>query len=1109
MGISVANIVAFAVSEMRSARRSARTWVFAALAVGLGFGLYVYLFGAHGFGQTSAPRLNVPGYGGLALLVLLAGAFSLMFDSRQRDQRALVADALHARPFANFELHAGRTLAVAIAVWLALAVLAALVLTFESVLAYSSSGWFGDAPEPATGLATFVLLDAPPALLFWGAVTALLGSMLRFAALTLGVVASLLAVYVVALFQTPLYLVPIYSGIAHLGLAGSEILPRTPGIEDWAQRAAMLALAMAWLLLASVRQPRREASTAMPWGAALAVVGFGALGALAWAAVEERDERSTWAAAHAAESRPARIDLERLAGRVRIEPGRELAISVDLHVVAKERLDVLVFSLNPAMRVTTVLVDGADVGYSHALGLLEVVPQRPLATGGRSVVHVEASGVPDHRFAYLDSGVDAMGQSLMGSPLALLGEQASLFLPDYVALPPGVSWLPRPSANWGSQDMADFHQIDLAVSLPPGWWPAGAGRTGASVPWRFRTTASIADFALVAAPFERRTATIAGVDCELLMHPRHIRQLEQLSAVVPEATVAEFLREALTTAGLDYPHGTLSVVEAPAQLRRYGGSWWMGTVQAMPGVQLLAEHGLPTARLRDRPHRGGEVGLAVADSDMASPHVGSELIERIDDLGANGIPLSAGFARNLLPFLTAATGDGAFALNYLLEALTARVVLGAHAVAPGGWVQASVPANDAVVRGLLRIFGTATVYSEWFDYPPESVAARSEGTALKRIDPRRSQSDVDVLVHKGDQLAALIEGVLGSRKTREFLALMRRRHAGASFGKDDFIDAMDAVEPTLSPLIEHFFERAALPGFVASAVRTARIGDDENGQPRYQLLVDVRNGEPAPGVAALRWRTQVDGSSRWHDGTHAIVSGRESVEIGATSPAPPVNVYLETHLALNRRALLLSSPDFDHAAVEDWQPLDGARASDWMPRAEGIVVDDLDAGFSVVAPIRTVGRTGPGTPTPSTRIPEFGAFRDGWRRQESPNVLAWGKYRRTLVRGPPGDGSALARFDAQLPKAGRWRLAYHLPGDAVEEMHYERLYRDAIGALDIRLVLDGVETPLPFDGRDAAAGWNALGAFDLPAGRVFVAVSDKTSGEVVVADAVRWQRLAD
>ena len=273
MQVSVANVVAFLVQELRSVRRSARTWVFAVLAVGLGFGLYLYLFGAHGFGQTSAPRLNVPGYGGLALCALLLGVLALAFDGPFRDRRALVADALCARPFSNFELHAGRLLAVALTVWLALVALALLVLAFESFTA-ANHRLFG-VPEPAVGLAVFVLLDAPPALLFWGALTTLLGSLLRSSVPTLLVAASLLAAHVVALFHTPLYLLPVSSGIANLGLAGSDILPRTPGLVDFGQRAAVLVLAFAWLLLASSRQPRRDASRPVLWGAAFATVGFG------------------------------------------------------------------------------------------------------------------------------------------------------------------------------------------------------------------------------------------------------------------------------------------------------------------------------------------------------------------------------------------------------------------------------------------------------------------------------------------------------------------------------------------------------------------------------------------------------------------------------------------------------------------------------------------------------------------------------------------------------------------------------------------------------------------------------------------------------------------
>ena len=231
--------------------------------------------------------------------------------------------------------------------------------------------------------------------------------------------------------------------------------------------------------------------------------------------------------------------------------------------------------------------------------------------------------------------------------------------------------------------------------------------------------------------------------------------------------------------------------------------------------------------------------------------------------------------------------------------------------------------------------------------------------------------------------------------------------------------------------------------------------------------------------------------------------GRTSIEIGATSPLPPLEARLETYLSRNRRALPLPLPHFDRAVAVDWPPLDGLRPSSWLPREDGIVVDDLDPGFSV---IRADADGFGWSSRPSESAPA--ALRGGWRHQEDPNTVAWGKYRRTLVRKPPGDGAALARFDVTLPKNGRWRLAYHLPGEAVRQMRYGRLRRHSIGALDIRLIADGIETALLLDGGDAEIGWNDLGVFDLPAGRVRIAVSDKTTGDVVVADAVRWRWLS-
>ena len=1094
--MSNAHILAFAVQGMRVARRSVRTWVFGALAVGAGFALYHYFSPIHVFGQSSAPRFSVPGFGGIALYVLLVGLLFLTFDVRQRDRRERIGEALDVRAFSNFDLLAGRIFAGVITIWLALLALALLLQVFGMAVADLNHRLFGEPPE-ATALATFLLLDAPPALLFWGGLVMLLDAVLRNRLLVAIVAASLGALHFLALFHTPLFLLPVVSGIANLGLPGSDILPRAPDFADYAQRAAVLALAFAWLLFAAVLTPRRDGRMRRQaaCGAALALVGCAILGALTWAALAERGERRMWAAAHEAQAGAARPDLLRVSGQIRIDPGRELAILVDLEVATEAPLDVLRFSLNPGMRVYGVHVDGEVAAYTQNLGFLDVVPSSPLAAEARAVVHVEARGVPNHRFAYLDSALDAMGESLLGSPLVLLGEQSSLFGPDYVALMPAVRWLPHPGANWATDEPPDLHQVDLAVSLPEGWRPAGPGRTDAP-PWRFEAR-TVPDFALIAAPFERRAIKLGDVDGELLMHPSHMRVIDHLADELRLDTVTEFASANLAKPGLEYPHGTLSLVEAPAQLRRYGGGARMGTLQALPGVQLLAEHGLPSARWTAR-HRPLD--------DPTSAQAQNTLLDRIDRTGANGIPLSAGFARNLLPFLARATGEGALALNYLIEALTAQLTFNTHVVAPGAWLHASVPHNSIVVKAILRAMGTATVRSAWFGFLPEAVETLSEGTALKDLDG--SPAHVDVLIHKGRHIAALLQGVLGIEKTTRLLALMRERHAGGTYKLTDFLGALHEADSRLPPLIEHYVRETALPGFVASPVRVARIRDDENGRPRYQMAVHVQNAEPAPGVVAILWRTG-DDEAQWHVGPHAIVPGAASIEIGATSAVVPRETQLATFLSLNRRALQLALPKLDEEMALDEAPWNGSRTSTWVGLHEGLVVDDLDAGFSVTASAQTGFRLGeqPDRSTSSADIPAYGGRARGWQRASNSHAAAWGRYRKTYARTPPGDGSLRAHFNAVLPTAGRWRLSYHLPGNTVAYVRYGRRHHRALGELDIRLGRDGDETRLAFDGRDAVVGWNDLGTFDLPAGTVRVTVSDETTGDVVIADAVRWQQF--
>ncbi|MCY3620367.1 MAG: hypothetical protein OXH68_01480 [Gammaproteobacteria bacterium] len=1107
----LAHVRAVAAAEFRLARRMVRTWVFAFIAVAGGLFTYHLWSGPATWGATASPRFALPGLGMLSLWVLLVGLVFLAFDIRARDERERIVEVLDARPLRNIAVLVGRLVAVVAIAWLPLVVLAILLQASGMVVDYQN--WPVGVPAEPVSLATFVFLDAPPALVFWCALVMLLAAALRNRLAVSLIALSLIAVGFWALFNTPLYLLPVVSGIANLGLPGSDILPRGPSLEDVVQRLCVLTLGAGLVTVAAALLPRRDSRSRTPylaWGAALVVLGGAGIAGLVVHAVSLRAERVVWAEVHSALQTSARPDLERISGNVVIDPGRELAIALDLEMRAPDAAPLadFLFSLNPGMRVESVQMDGTGLEFEHDSGVLRVRPGRPLSPGERADMSIRARGIPDPRFGYLDSAVWALDETLLGMPIVLLGEQASLFDSRYVALAPAVCWLPKSGANFGVENPAvqppDSHHIDLTVEIPDGWHVVGPGREVRDGGLRFRPGVALAEFPLIAAPLERRALPLDDVEYELLIHRKHLANVEYFSAEEKLETVANYIRSNLRAIpGLRYPHRVMSLVEVPAQLRRYRGGRLLDAVQAWPGIQMLPEHGLPTRRLEARPRYGSPTDDMVLQMDLA--YAGR---------GPHGVPLRAGASRNLLPFLTSATGEGAFAANYLLQSLTAWRFGNQRTVAPGHWLQLGLaPGSPFPLRVMHRLTGTATFSFNWYLFFPMALEDRSAGYSFTNFDPNESTAHADVLIHKGNLIALAVQGLMGREKVGEFLALMRERHAGSTFGLDDFIAAMTETDPAMAPYIEHFMRESTLPGFLASDLRAYRIADDENGQPRYQLAVHIRNDEPVPGVAAIAFWSSL---YQWGDFVH--VPGKTSLELGVVASEPPAEVRLETYLSQNRRIMRLALPPIDPETTLPGEPFNGSRHSDWTPQDSGIVVDDLDPGFATVSPPRRGFRMSFGDEEDDTDggVPEY--YSDAgarlWRRQENPDTVSWGKYRRTLTRIQAGDGEGRASFRAELPTPGTWRLSYHLPGSSASEGNRFQLPSgwesgDRFGTLDFEIVAGASRTPFIFDASTAVSGWNDLGTFDLAAGPVTVVVSDDTTGDIVVADAIRWAPVSN
>lgn len=1107
-----ATTLAVFLSEVRTARRLTRTWVLGILAVGTT--LVGYAFFAQLHGQVSSflpsavtsPRFLVGAYGGYLLWLLMGATVFLSFDLGNREQRERISDVLDSRPVSNIQLLAGRL--VGVIATLAVPLVAAFVLIQGIGTLGQNLDWPVRSTMEPVSLVVFLVADALPALLFWGAAVFLLATALRNRLAVVVVAFALLALGIWSLAQAPAWL------LATVALAPdrlvSDLVTSVPHAATFMQRGAVVVVAAALLVFAATCLRRPDAVSRARYlvvGAALLGAGAVGIAAATGQAHAELAKRAQWRASQESASGGV-LDIRSLTGEVRIDPGDALHIDVSLAVAVADASDGLSFRFNPGMETREVLIDGQPATYSHRDGLLRA--NLPSGTDDAVTVTVRATGIPDPDFAYLDAAIDPR-HALGSSPLRDLGTAASLFDRRYVALMPAVHWLPGRLAN--EESPRDFVNVDLVVEVPDGWLVAGPGRRESLGESRFRFSpqAPVPQVAVLASRFERFATTIHDIDLELLVSPRHTAPVHYFTDSVDNITEAlEHVVRDAAALGMPYPYDALSLVEVPARLRGYGGGWPMPSTLAPPGVLLLRERGFPTAHFYD-----------TTSPNESFPEDKVERLEMFLKGDRSGADPLAGLARNLFLHQTGARGHGAVALEYLCHALVAGLLgdtesyFSAHIYAASPSVQSLLA--DAFTSAFAGGSGSAAAEVFGANRPP-SVWDRALTTALVDLDGADPAQAVNVLTMKGDAAARTILDGLGRQATARLLAELRERYRGSSFTATDFERLALELGADLPALLGDWLHDAALPGFIASAVTTARLADGDDGKPRYQARLNIFNGEAVPGLLRLRYRL-ADADAPARESEPIRVPAHSAVEVGLVTPETIHELWVAPYLSLNRHEFPVRVPEPDTATATDAAPLVDARPSSWRPAADpGIVVDDLDAGFSATRPdIDAASDVDEGLPVYQRLDPVLEAH---WSRQELPT--SWGLYRHTIARVTPGQGDRAATFSTVLPTAGRWRVDYHLPDLAARYTTRSRSpFRltaeleftsgggggPQLGTYDVTLVNGGRSQEVEFDASAKDPGWTTLGRFDLDAGPVSLVVTNRTDGRTVVADAVRW--LAD
>ena len=1147
--MKLSNLWFLASAEMRTCLRLARTWVFVIIGLLVCVAQWFILTFMHADNSTVLPSAGIYGpryltssIGGLVVIMGTLGMLFLAFDIRTRDIRSRMGEVIDCRPFSNIELLTGRLLGIVMLLAIP-AIVAVLSFYVFGLIAEAGDFRYGSAME-TTSVFAFLIWDIIPNLLLWGSMTVLAAILFRFRLIVVVVMLFLIGVYFYISVRIPFFLslaVVTYTGQATLP---SELAPEFVNAQILVNRSLLLLLSAGFLALAAALHPRQINSGVRPrlWfasAAALLIAVFG-VWAMVIAALSDRQQIAAWATIHEVYETHSETDVKRVSGVVNIFPGRridlDLTLTIDGESVPSDGS--WLFNLNPGYRIKEISVNGEavdDFQFEH--GLLRIPHYN--SEESTTEIGIAATGVPNPSFAYLDSPIVwSELDTFAGQQLYMLGQENYIFHPEFVALVPGVSWIPSSGAAVGMTSWedrpADFFNLDIEVVVPREWTVAGPGSRellsqDKRTTYRFNPANPIPELALIGSKFERRAMEVQGLEMELLVSRKHAKNLDVFDIALPH--LQSWINDRLTTlqkSGLEYPYGTLSFVEVPISLRMYGGGWRADTTTAPPGIQMIRECGLPIARFDNALATLGE---KIESAEQRGEYLYKFLLDFFQNDHHGGNPL-INVPRNFVNYQTLPVGRGATAIGFVVEELAIALVtegdgyFSTHTILERPRTASidnalGAPGSQGIGKGL--------DWRERFSDRP-SVWNRMLTTSLSDLDYYDdAESAYHMLLLKGKSIARSLIDMYGEETVGAFLRELTTKFRGATYTEQDLIKSGLDVGIDFHALLGDWLNDASLPGYMVAHPHLERLADGESGESNYQASFLLHNGESVPGVVSFAYQTESLGKKDW--GIRRLdpvrVDGNSTMRVSIQSEFPVRQVWIEPYLSLNREAILVNFPELVDYAPTDAPQLPHIVEAEWLsPNADAVIVDDLDDGFSIEAPDGYFSVP----PYPSwARMfmpfddPEWdqglqsGTFLSTWEpwiREQEPS--SYGRYRHTFAQKVRGPVTVNAKFSSTLPASGRWQLDYHLCcllertsvkfEDGGGYSVTKRAWPRRRGFYQIEVLHDDTNHEVKFDLASSSLGWNELGTFDIRTPEVDVVVT-VNRGAFGIADAVMWTPL--
>jgi hypothetical protein len=795
--------------------------------------------------------------------------------------------------------------------------------------------------------------------------------------------------------------------------------------------------------------------------------------------------------------------------------GKTIQVRADLliHNSDSVPLDTLIFSLNPDLFVTDVRTNSQKCRYLRDLQILRIIPDSAVLPGKSVILSVDYNGSINEAVAFLDMDQKTFEQDVTFEVFRL-HKRFSFLTNDYVCLTPEVIWYPLAGTGYATKRpmhySPDFTGYSLNVKTSPALTVISQGRRIAEKQGevQFRPEFPLTGISLLAGDYVKYDTIVDSVEYALYAikgHDYFKEYFNEAHDTIP-FLIRDLKKEYEAGLGFNYPFKRLMLAEVPVHFALYSHIYSYASDAIQPEIILCPEKGVlfNSSDFRGRKYRieknmknNNEEALpVVVQTDLFREFIKDNFMaKRGQHFNYDNI------------------------VNWHTYSLFPQYFSCYTRVQSDKWPVLSIATETYVSERN----NTAAATLEWYEdlSAAEKINLLLQNSTLdeilqKGIPPeeheRRNPVNLgDLIQVKGLSLFNMLSAEYGSEKMDSLINFLVKSHAHKPIPFDELNTEFNKRFHTdLAQKLNDWYVQRQLPGFIVKNLRSYKIIQGES--THYQIRFFISNPENSDGMITLnvefndpnRTReNEWDNSFKVDFSKKIFLPAKSSFEIGYVFNSEPARMSVVTNISRNLpNNLIYGFSGFTE--TRNTAALDTIVTVpffDNITEKNEFVADNEDNYFKY---LQTKNEAFLKSLVNKNKDDRFKYSSIWWWNppREWKAVLRsefYGTYVRSAFYTRSGTGERSALWKTVLPEHGMYDVYFYV--DKVDDG-----WRNNNKSTNYNLTVyhDNGEEKINESTKDVDQGWNYLGSWYISADTGKVLVTNRSNGELVFADAIKW-----